>query len=180
MYIQNRRDSSKFKGCSPLQNRNGLISLKPAIANFAYTKRCSAFKMRHPIAIILLIIQSLFSYGQARHLTDDDYNNSGARQLTFITRAEEAKDFAKADIKKLTPFLLLASGIAPIVYTTDETFENTYNVYYYERGDVAPDLGIMIAYNEVIFEYLDNQYGKKWRRSIRKDVIGFKKWRRRN
>ena len=39
MYIQNRRDSSKFKGCSPLQNRNGLISLKPAIAYFAYTQR---------------------------------------------------------------------------------------------------------------------------------------------
>ena len=39
MYIQNRRDSSNFKGCSPLQNCNGLISLKPAIADFAYTKR---------------------------------------------------------------------------------------------------------------------------------------------
>ena len=39
MYMQNRRDSSKFNGCSPLQNRNGLISLKPAIAHFAYTKR---------------------------------------------------------------------------------------------------------------------------------------------
>ena len=32
-YIQNGRDSSKFKGCSPLQHRNGLISLKPAIAH---------------------------------------------------------------------------------------------------------------------------------------------------
>jgi len=40
MYIQNRRDSSKFKGCSPLQNRNSLKSLKPANAYFAYTKRC--------------------------------------------------------------------------------------------------------------------------------------------
>lgn len=39
MYIQNRRDSSKSKGCSPLQHRNGLISLKPAIAYFAYTQR---------------------------------------------------------------------------------------------------------------------------------------------
>ena len=38
-YIQNRRDSSKFKGCSPLQSCNGLISLKPAIAYFAYTQR---------------------------------------------------------------------------------------------------------------------------------------------
>ena len=39
MYIQNRRDSSKFKGCSQLQNSNGLISLEPAIAYFAYTYR---------------------------------------------------------------------------------------------------------------------------------------------
>jgi hypothetical protein len=39
MYIQNRRDSSKFKGCSPLQLHLGLISLKSAIAYFAYTKR---------------------------------------------------------------------------------------------------------------------------------------------
>ena len=39
MYIQNRRNSSKFSGCSPLQNCIGLTSLKPAIAYFAYTKR---------------------------------------------------------------------------------------------------------------------------------------------
>ena len=43
MYIQNRRDSSKFNGCSPFQNRYGLIVLKPAIAYFAYTKRCGEF-----------------------------------------------------------------------------------------------------------------------------------------
>jgi hypothetical protein len=40
MYIQNRRNSSNFKGCSPLQLCNGMISLNPAIAYFAYTKRC--------------------------------------------------------------------------------------------------------------------------------------------
>jgi len=39
MYRQNRQDSSKLKGCSPLQNCNVLISLKPAIAHFAYTNR---------------------------------------------------------------------------------------------------------------------------------------------
>lgn len=39
MYIQNRRNSNKFKDCNPLRNRNGLISLKPAIAYFAYTNR---------------------------------------------------------------------------------------------------------------------------------------------
>ena len=39
MYIQNRRGSSKVNGFNTLQNRIGLISLKPAIAYFAYTQR---------------------------------------------------------------------------------------------------------------------------------------------
>lgn len=43
MYIANMRDSSKFKGCSPLQLHLGLIGLKPAIAYFVYTKRCSQY-----------------------------------------------------------------------------------------------------------------------------------------
>lgn len=37
MYIANRRDNNKFKGCSPLQLCNGLIILKPAIAYLPYT-----------------------------------------------------------------------------------------------------------------------------------------------
>jgi len=43
MYIQNRRDSSKYKGSNPLQHHNGLKSLNPAIAHFAYTKLYRAF-----------------------------------------------------------------------------------------------------------------------------------------
>ncbi len=47
MYIQNRRDGSNFNGCSPLKNCIGLIGLKPAIAYFAYTKRCTPFKNKY-------------------------------------------------------------------------------------------------------------------------------------
>ncbi len=39
MYIANRRDSSKFSGCSSLQLYIGLISLKPGIAYLPYTQR---------------------------------------------------------------------------------------------------------------------------------------------
>lgn len=46
MYIQNRRNSSKLKGYSPLQIFNGLKVLKPAIAYFAYTQ---LFYSRSPI-----------------------------------------------------------------------------------------------------------------------------------
>jgi hypothetical protein len=39
MFKNNNLDSSKFKGCRPLQLHRGLIVLKPAIAYFAYTNR---------------------------------------------------------------------------------------------------------------------------------------------
>ncbi len=42
MYIANRRDSSKFNGCSPLQTHLSLIGLKPAIAYLPYTYRYAA------------------------------------------------------------------------------------------------------------------------------------------
>jgi hypothetical protein len=52
MYIQNRRNISKFNSCSPLQNRNGLISLKPSIAYFAYT-----FRYKLTVIVFLASIQ---------------------------------------------------------------------------------------------------------------------------
>ena len=47
MYIPNRRDSSKLKGYSTLQNRNSLIGLKPAIAYLPYTQRWQQAKKNH-------------------------------------------------------------------------------------------------------------------------------------
>ena len=39
MCKNNSRNSSKFKGCSPLQFSCNLIGMKPAIAYYSYTKR---------------------------------------------------------------------------------------------------------------------------------------------
>ncbi len=43
MCIANRRNSSKFKVCNPLQIYLGLIGLKPAIAYLLYTKRYGVY-----------------------------------------------------------------------------------------------------------------------------------------
>ena len=40
MYIANRRDSSKFNGCSPLQLHLGLKGMEHAITYLPYTQRC--------------------------------------------------------------------------------------------------------------------------------------------
>ncbi len=40
MYKNNSRDSSKLKGCSPLQLFCNLKGMKPAIGYYSYTERC--------------------------------------------------------------------------------------------------------------------------------------------
>ena len=65
MYIQNRRDSSNSNGCSPLQNCNGLISLKPAIAYFAYTYRYTPlYCMKKSFLLFLFFINVSITYAQ--------------------------------------------------------------------------------------------------------------------
>lgn len=44
MYIKNSRDSSKFRGCSPLQLHRKLKDLSSAVGYYSYTHRYSAFK----------------------------------------------------------------------------------------------------------------------------------------
>ncbi len=136
--------------------------------------------MRRLIILLILVFQIVLANSQTYPLSDEDYNNSGATKLTFTTSIEKAKELAMYDIEKKIPFLFLQSGISPTINPTDTIFEKKYKVYYDEQGCVGPDNEMMIAYNQVIFEFLDKQFGKEWRKSIRKDIIGFKKWKRRN
>src|SRR5688572_1195864 len=85
------------------------------------------------------------------------------------------KEKALKDIESNKPTLILQGGIAPIVYSSDKNFENKYKVLFNDFGCVAGDRQeCLIAYNRTIFEYLDKTYGKKWRKEIRKDVIGLR------
>lgn len=68
---------------------------------------------------------------------------------------------------------LLQLFIRPTVF-----FEKKFKVYYYEQGCVGPDNELMKEYNYVIFNYLSDTYGKKWKREIRKDAIGLRQWKR--
>lgn len=136
--------------------------------------------MKSAVLILILTVQCLISFGQTRVLTDDDFNTSGAIKLIVAIDISEAKDFAQQDINKGTPFLLIQSGDAPVVFNTDDEFEKKFQVYYFDQGCIGPDPGLMEVYNIEIFKYLDEEFGKKWRKSIRKDVIGLKEWKVKN
>lgn len=121
-------------------------------------------------------------FGQNRELTDEEYNNSTAVKMTFVNpeTCEEINEWIKADFNNKNVYLFLQGGIAPVEYTTDKEFENEYGIYFYDFGCVPLSEKCVIEYNSRVFDYLTKEYGKKWKREIRDDVIGFKEWKRKN
>lgn len=85
------------------------------------------------------------------------------------------EETARRDILSNNPKLLLFGSIVPIYYKGQEKFEQKYKIKYYDFGCVPEDcFECFEIYNKIIFKYLDKKFGKKWRKTVRKDVLGFK------
>lgn len=107
-------------------------------------------------------------------------NQSGCQQLLWLPDSPSgtaAAALAERDIQAGTPFLILASGEAPVIITTDAAFERQFKVEYFEMGCISPNLTSMRAYNTCMFAHLQATYGKAWRRRVRPDVVGLAQWR---
>lgn len=79
---------------------------------------------------------------------------------------------ALKDINNGTPFLFLKGGVAPITYSTDDSFEQEFKVKYYDFGCIIPEnIDCIIEYNQTILQHLQKMYGNKWKKTIRKDII---------
>lgn len=81
---------------------------------------------------------------------------------------------ALKDIQQHQAQLIIRGGFVPVRMTAkDTTFIKRYKVSFYDSGCVLPDSEeCVIAYNKTVFQHLDKRYGKKWRRQVRKDVMG--------
>lgn len=85
---------------------------------------------------------------------------------------EYDKERALQDIEQGNVKLLLIGSIVPVRYSTDKKFERKYNLAFYDFGCTPPARECVIEYNNTIFKYLDQKYQNKWRKEVRKDVIG--------
>lgn len=95
--------------------------------------------------------------------------------LTIGDFCEVQGDSALKDISEGRIKLLLQSGEAPVVYLADSAFQKKYNLIYHDYGCISEPRTCMLQYNRTVFEYLDQTFGRRWRREVRKDVIGLKR-----
>lgn len=80
---------------------------------------------------------------------------------------------ANRDISNDCISLLLPGGIVTRAITDEDLkFEEKYNVNFLSRGCIRFGEDNEAEYNKVMFRYLDEKYGKKWRKEVRNDVIG--------
>lgn len=82
MYIQNRRDSSKIKDCSPLQYLYNLIVKCHAIAYFAYTHRYSAFKLK-PKKFTQIMIKGAYNKRENKYRFKKINKNTKTESVVF-------------------------------------------------------------------------------------------------
>lgn len=86
-------------------------------------------------------------------------------------------DLAKMDISNGLATIVIVDGDALELFESDEDFVKEFEVKYNHIGCLALDEQCMISYNHTVFRFLTQEYGRTWRRAIRKDAIGLKKWK---
>lgn len=78
------------------------------------------------------------------------------------------------DIKHRRAQLVIRGGIVAMHYPQDSVFMRKYHVRFNDPGCVLPeDEACIIAYNQTVFQHLDKKYGYKWRKLVRKDLVGY-------
>ncbi len=141
-------------------------------------KKIKYFKIKQSISIyfsnifLVLLFFTLPSFGQTESDSLSQNKKSGAFYVRFADSLSQVSALAESDIANQTMHLLTQSEISPVVYSTDLQFENDYKIKYLESGCSGPKEEFAVKYNFTIFEFLNKHYGNKWRKKIRKDVIG--------
>lgn len=103
-----------------------------------------------------------------------EVNDSVQNQEVYFRGYNKQK--AISDIKNEMIFILLPGGLAPSSRLPDDAaFEKKYGIWFVSQGCIRYAGDNASAYNEEVFNYLDEKFGTEWQREIRKDAVGLYK-----
>lgn len=82
------------------------------------------------------------------------------------------------DLKDNKVTLYILGGIASRATDKDADFAEKYHVSYHDFGCLAPpNLNPYMDYNLLAMAYLTRQHGREWEKDIRKDILGWNRWK---
>lgn len=86
------------------------------------------------------------------------------------TRSDCSFNFEN-DLKTNKIKLFLIGGIAPTHVQGQEQYEKKFNFQYYDYGCTPEAKECSKAYSAKAFKYLDQKFGRSWRKQVRQDVL---------
>ena len=97
----------------------------------------------------------------------------------FSTNAQEKKQNEQVviEVNQDTKTIYVLAGIASVITKEDLAFAKKYNLKFYDFGCLAPvNFEFYEAKNNLVFEFLNENYGEIWQKDIKPNVMGFEKW----
>lgn len=113
-----------------------------------------------------------FLYGKVNIEFETQSNNQIQKTFEVDANCDFDSETARSEWKNKTAKLYLIGSIAPIANSkNDKKFEKKYNLKYFDFGCTPAPLECIIEYNKQILRLMEMEYGEKWKKKIRKDVV---------
>lgn len=99
------------------------------------------------------------------------------KSIVVFSNIKASKKIAMEDFRNGKLKLYIMGGIAPIANSKkDKRLEKKYNFKYYDLGCEAATEDAILDYNERAIMILGLSHGQKWKKHVRKDIVGYNKW----
>jgi len=124
------------------------------------------------IAIIICISSNI--YGQNSESESNGTCSKGEQIAKFIDT--KSKQMFENDVQKKSVRLYLLGGLVSVLRENDKPFQEKYKITYHDFGCVVPaNLDLYIAYNQLVFASLEQNFKDDWKKEVNKNTLGFRK-----
>ena len=101
--------------------------------------------------------------------------------FSFTLNAQQKKqtETVTIEVNQNTKTIYILGGIASVITKEDLAFAKIYNLRFHDFGCLAPaNFEFYESKNALVFEDLNQTFGKQWQKDMKPNVMGFDKWKK--
>lgn len=100
--------------------------------------------------------------------------------ILFIGLNVSAQQVITVDLKtKDFPTIYVIGGIASVITKEDLAFAKKYEIQFHDFGCIVPEnIEKYEKLNAHVFNQLNALFDEQWQKEIRKEILGFEKWKK--
>lgn len=99
--------------------------------------------------------------------------------INAVAQKENKAAEYNIEVNNQTKTIYILGGIASVITKEDLAFAKKYNIQYHDFGCIVPeDIEKYEKLNAQVFNQLDTDFGNNWQKEIKKNSLGFEKWKK--